>query len=60
MYERVQLKTLPLLNKTAEVLPAAQVCCGACRTCATTNAFAVVGVVVSALAGSIGRVWKRG
>jgi hypothetical protein len=59
MYERVQMKTLPLVNKAADVLPAAQVCCGACRTCATTNAFAVVGVVAAAVSGSVGKFWRR-
>jgi hypothetical protein len=60
MYERVQMKTLPLLNKTTDVLPAAQACCGVCRTCATTNVFALLGVAVAAVAGSLSRVWRRG
>src|SRR3954453_17313080 len=28
---------LPLLNRAVELTPAAQACCGACRTCVTTN-----------------------
>jgi hypothetical protein len=38
MLERVQTRALPLLNKSADVTPALNACCGACRTCATTNA----------------------
>jgi hypothetical protein len=59
MYERVQMKTLPLLNKTPDVLPAAQACCGVCRTCATTNVFALLAVAVAAVSGSVTRIWKR-
>jgi hypothetical protein len=59
MYDRVQMKTLPLVNKTADVLPAAQACCGVCRTCATTNAFAVLGVIAAAVSGSVGKFWRR-
>jgi hypothetical protein len=54
------MKTLPLVNKTADVLPAAQVCCGVCRTCATTNVFALLGVAAAAVSGSVSKLWKRG
>jgi hypothetical protein len=37
MLERVQVKALPVLNRAGEYAPAAQACCGVCRTCATTN-----------------------
>src|SRR5436305_9293569 len=38
MLERAQTRALPLLNKgVADMAPAAQACCGACRTCVTTN-----------------------
>jgi hypothetical protein len=33
------VKTLPVLNKATDLAPAAQVCCGVCRTCVTTNLF---------------------
>jgi hypothetical protein len=42
MLERAQTRALPLLNKGAELTPAVQACCGACRTCVTTNALALV------------------
>jgi len=48
MFDRAQLKTLPVLNKAADLAPAAQACCGVCRTCATTNVFAAVGVAMTA------------
>jgi hypothetical protein len=35
--ERAQTRALPLLNKSADVTPALNACCGACRTCVTTN-----------------------
>jgi hypothetical protein len=42
MLERAQTRALPLLNKGVDIAPAAQACCGACRTCVTTNVLAVV------------------
>ena len=42
MLERAQAKALPLLNKGVEVTPTLQACCGACRTCVTTNSLAIV------------------
>jgi hypothetical protein len=41
MLERAQTKALPLLNKGVEITPAVQACCGACRTCITTNILTV-------------------
>jgi hypothetical protein len=38
MLERAQTRALPLLNKSADLTPALNACCGACRTCVTTNA----------------------
>jgi hypothetical protein len=42
MLERAQVKALPLLNRAADVAPV-QVCCGVCRTCATTNVLTMLG-----------------
>jgi hypothetical protein len=39
MLEQTKMRALPLLNKTSEVAPALSACCGACRTCVTTNVF---------------------
>jgi hypothetical protein len=41
MLERAQSRTLPLLNKGVDLAPAVNACCGACRTCVTTNALTV-------------------
>jgi len=41
MLERAQTRALPLLNKSADITPALNACCGACRTCVTTNVLTV-------------------
>jgi len=59
MLERATTRALPLLNRAADVAPAAQACCGVCRTCATTN---VVGVAFAAATGAalwLGRFGQR-
>jgi len=43
MLERAQVRTLPLLNRGVELTPALNACCGACRTCLTSNALTVAG-----------------
>ena len=47
MLDRTTTRTLPVLNRAAEFAPAAQACCGVCRTCATTNivSLAIAGIV---------------
>jgi hypothetical protein len=50
MLERTTRRALPVLNRAADVAPAVQACCGACRTCVTTN------VVSAAMAGAVGTV----
>jgi len=56
MLERTKTRTLPLLNKGVDLTPAVQVCCGACRTCVTTN---VVTVAMAAVAGAAAYVARR-
>ena len=41
MLERTTTRTLPLVSRVVDLAPAAQACCGACRTCATTNVLGV-------------------
>jgi hypothetical protein len=41
MLERAQTRALPLLNKSADITPALNACCGACRACMTTNVVTV-------------------
>lgn len=47
--ERTKMRTLPVLNRSADLVPAAQACCGVCRSCMTTN---VVTVGAAAVAGA--------
>jgi hypothetical protein len=46
--EKTKARALPILNKGVDVSPAVNACCGACRTCVTTN------VVTLAIAGISG------
>jgi len=48
MLERTTTRSLPLLNRAADLAPATQACCGVCRTCVTTNLVSV------AMAGLVG------
>jgi hypothetical protein len=50
MFERTTRRALPVLNRAADVAPAVQACCGACRTCVTTN---LVGVALAGAAGMV-------
>jgi len=56
MLERTKTRALPLLNKGVDLTPAVQVCCGACRTCVTTN---VVTVAMAAIAGAAAYVARH-
>jgi hypothetical protein len=49
MLDKTRMRTLPVLNRAADFAPAAQACCGACRTCVTTN---VLSLATAALAGA--------
>jgi hypothetical protein len=50
MLEKTQARALPLLNKTVDLTPAVSACCGACRTCMTTNVLTLAGAGVVGLA----------
>jgi hypothetical protein len=57
--EQAKTRALPVLNRVPDVMPAAQACCGVCRSCATTN---IVTVGMAALAGVglyVGRFVRR-
>jgi hypothetical protein len=41
MFERAQIKMLPLANRVADQAPAVTACCNACRTCVQTNILAL-------------------
>jgi hypothetical protein len=59
MLERTTTRALPVLNRAADLAPAAQACCGVCRTCATTN---ILGAAFAAATGAalwLGRLIRR-
>ncbi len=45
MLERMTARTLPLVNRMADVAPVATGCCNACRSCLTAN---IVGLLTAA------------
>jgi len=55
MLEQAKLRTLPVVTRMADLAPAAQGCCGACRNCATTN---IIGVAFAAV-GTAGLYFAR-
>jgi hypothetical protein len=56
MLERTQARALPLLNRAVDVTPAVQACCGACRTCVTTNVLTLAGAAIVGAALSLRRL----
>ncbi len=50
MFERVQTRMLPVVNRAADYAPIAPACCNACRVCATNG---IVGVIFAA-GGAVG------
>jgi hypothetical protein len=57
--ERTQTRALPLLNRAADYAPAAQACCGACRTCVQTNVFTLLAAAAAAAVGFLTRAIGR-
>jgi len=45
MLDRTRAKALPMVSRAADFTPAAQACCGVCRTCVTTNVFGLLAIV---------------
>jgi hypothetical protein len=56
MLERAQVRALPLLNKGVDLTPTVQTCCGACRTCVTTNLIGLATAGIAATSYGIGRL----
>jgi hypothetical protein len=56
MLERAKTRALPMLNRVPDLTPAAQACCGACRSCMTTN---IVTVAAGAVAGAAYWIARR-
>jgi hypothetical protein len=59
MLERAQRRALPLLNRAPDLTPAAQACCGVCRSCMTTNAVALAGATLAGAAVYVSRAVRR-
>jgi hypothetical protein len=59
MLERATVRMLPVVNRAAEHAPVATACCNACRTCATTNLFALAIAGGAAAVAAAGRLGKR-
>jgi hypothetical protein len=59
MLERAQIKVLPVLNRAGEIAPAAQACCGVCRTCATTNVLTFAGAAGLSVLSRAQRLFAR-
>jgi len=59
MLERAQVRMLPVLNRGVEVAPAAQACCGVCRTCATTNLLTLAAAALVTGAAYVRRLARR-
>ncbi|HVS84468.1 MAG TPA: hypothetical protein VHD91_02420 [Gaiellaceae bacterium] len=59
MLESTRTKALPVLSRAVEFSPTLQACCGACRTCVTTNVATVAGAVMAWLLSRVRRGTRR-
>jgi hypothetical protein len=57
--EQTKMRTLPVLNRAADFAPAAQACCGACRTCVTTNIFSLAAAGLAGAGVYLARLVRR-
>jgi len=57
--EQTKTRALPVLNRVPDLTPAAQACCGVCRTCTTTNVMTVGGALLVTGAVYAGRFVRR-
>lgn len=59
MLERSSGRALPVLNRAVDLAPAAQACCGVCRTCVTSNVFALGATAIVGLGAAVRAGWRR-
>lgn len=59
MLQEAKTRALPLLNRVPDVTPAAQACCGVCRSCTTTNVVTVGAAVLAGAGIHLVRLGKR-
>jgi hypothetical protein len=57
--DKTRVKALPLLNQAGSIAPAAQACCGVCRTCVTTNIVTLAMAGFAAVGGYVVRLVRR-
>jgi hypothetical protein len=55
---RMPTRALPVMNKAVDLAPAAQVCCGVCRTCVTANVFSAAAAAVVACGAYVSRRFR--
>jgi hypothetical protein len=59
VFERAQVKMLPVLNRTADHAPIVPACCNVCRTCTTTNLVGLAFGAVAAAGYGLARAVRR-
>jgi len=59
MLDKTRMRTLPVLNRAVDLAPAAQACCGACRTCVTTNVLTLATAGIAAAGVAVARLIRR-
>jgi hypothetical protein len=59
VFERAQVKMLPVVNRAADHAPIIPACCNVCRTCTTTNIVGLAFGAVAAAGYGLARVGKR-
>jgi hypothetical protein len=59
MLERTSGRALPVINRAVDLAHAAQACCGVCRTCVTSNVFALAAAAVVGLGTAVRRLLTR-
>jgi hypothetical protein len=57
--ERVTARTLPVVNRAADLAPVAPACCNVCRTCTTTNILGLAMGAVTAMGYGIARFFAK-
>jgi hypothetical protein len=59
MLDKTRMRTLPVLNRAVDLAPAAQACCGACRTCMTTNVLSLAAAGIAGAGLYVARLVRR-
>jgi len=57
--DQAKSRALPVLTRIPDVAPAAQACCGVCRSCTTTNVVTMAAAAIAGAAVYAARFTKR-